>query len=202
MTANDIIDDILRREGPQYTNRPNDRGGPTKYGVTQATLSRYRGRPVSPADVQSLTEPEARAIYLKDYVVGPGFLGIKDERLRALMVDCRVNHSPKPPMTWLQKAVGVAQDGVLGPATLAAVNAATDRNWRRVFADVIADRTSYYGMLVTKDPTQAENAHGWNNRAGEFIRMLGECPPAARLASMVQTATPTTERDAAVCHRK
>ena len=35
-----IIKEIIRREGG-YVNHPNDRGGPTKYGVTHKTLSRY-----------------------------------------------------------------------------------------------------------------------------------------------------------------
>ena len=33
MTVDQMIDDILRREGG-YVNHPADKGGPTKYGIT------------------------------------------------------------------------------------------------------------------------------------------------------------------------
>ena len=29
----EMIDDILKREGSAYTDHPKDRGGPTRYGV-------------------------------------------------------------------------------------------------------------------------------------------------------------------------
>ncbi len=70
-TPHDIISDILRREGDRYTNHPADRGGPTKYGITLLTLAAYRDAmnaggehpSATAADVERLTEVEARAIY-------------------------------------------------------------------------------------------------------------------------------------------
>ena len=39
MTTEQVITDILRREGwPKYTNRAADKGGPTKGGITLETL--------------------------------------------------------------------------------------------------------------------------------------------------------------------
>ena len=63
-TIEQILDDILRREGG-YVNHPADRGGPTNFGITAQTLGSWRklGRPATAAEVQALTEPEARAIY-------------------------------------------------------------------------------------------------------------------------------------------
>jgi lysozyme family protein len=46
-----------------YSNHPRDNGGPTNHGITQATLSAWRGRPVSVQEVQKLTTAEAVEIY-------------------------------------------------------------------------------------------------------------------------------------------
>jgi lysozyme family protein len=65
MNARQIIDDIIRREGGAV-DHPSDRGGQTKYGITKATLSEYRGRQVSGVELFALTEQEAREIYQKN----------------------------------------------------------------------------------------------------------------------------------------
>jgi hypothetical protein len=69
-TPDEMIDDILAREGG-FVNHPADRGGPTNFGVTQATLASWRGREATIDDVRSLTIDEARDIYRTKYYVGP-----------------------------------------------------------------------------------------------------------------------------------
>ena len=56
----------LKFEGG-YADNPSDPGGATNMGVTRATLARVRGRPVSKAEVASLTRAEAADIYRKFY---------------------------------------------------------------------------------------------------------------------------------------
>ena len=58
-SVDEMIDDILRREGG-YVNHPADRGGPTNYGITQKTLSRYIGRAALTSEVKNLSEDVAR----------------------------------------------------------------------------------------------------------------------------------------------
>ncbi len=120
MSIDALIDDILVREGG-FVDHPADRGGPTHYGITQATLSRWRQQPVTVQDVQALTLEEARAIYRHDYIERPGFLRIPDERLRALLVDWGVHSGPQTAIRALQRVLGVRLDGVLGPQTLASL---------------------------------------------------------------------------------
>ena len=58
---------ILRVEGG-YTNDPRDRGGPTLWGVTQATYDRWRGmQGLPPAPVAQMREEEMREIYRRLY---------------------------------------------------------------------------------------------------------------------------------------
>ncbi|SMF92339.1 Predicted Peptidoglycan domain-containing protein [Azospirillum oryzae] len=178
-----IIDTILRREGwPRYTDRSSDRGGPTKGGITLATLAAWRKRPVIAADVAALDEAEVRTIYRARYIEEPGFAGITDDALRALIIDSGVNHGTARAGTWLQDAVNdlagrpvLKVDGAVGPKTLAAVNSGDAAGlWRSVFVQ----RMRFYGQIITGDARKrgrteddALNAAGWLNRLAEFMEV-------------------------------
>lgn len=165
MNADRVIDDILRREGG-YVDHPADRGGPTKYGITQATLAAWRGRAVTAVDVQALTQDEAREIYAEEYIRKPGFDRVNGERLSAFLVDSAVNHGPATAAKFLQRALGVSADGVIGPATRSALY---NSDPVRIFHRALAERAKFYGRLITDDPSQAPFAAGWMNRLAEFI---------------------------------
>lgn len=168
-TLRDVLDDILANEGSTYTDRPEDRGGPTKYGITQATLSAYRGRPCTALEVENLSEAEARAIYTQRYVRGPGFTKIIDDKLMALAVDCAVLHGQKRAVRWLQEIVGTTADGVLGPKTAEAINRG---DAHRLYLKLIATRVRFLGRLITDDKRQAVFAAGWANRVARFLEVL------------------------------
>lgn len=165
MTLNDIIDGILEREGG-FVDHLADLGGATKYGITRATLTDWRGRPVSVDDVRNLTEDEARQIYREQYIVRPGFLSIQNEAVRALVVDCAVNHGVLRAVKMLQHSAHVFTDGILGPNTIAAVNRMTPA---ALYRRLCAARVKLYGEIITKNPSQAAFAAGWANRIAAFI---------------------------------
>lgn len=162
-----IIDEIIEREGREYTDHPADRGGPTKFGITQATLSDWHGRPASVAEVRALTEPTARAIYRERYILKPGFSLITNARTRVFLIDSGVNHGPADPIGWLQQIVAVKLDGDLGPQTARAANNSLPKE--RLFERLVAKRIRHYGRLITDDPSQAVFAHGWMNRVARFL---------------------------------
>ena len=113
---------VLAFEGG-FVNHPLDPGGATNLGITRATLARARGRPVTIAHVRALTRTEAASIYRRFYwnVVRaddlPGGLDLA-------AFDLAVNAGPVRAARLLQRALGVPQDGVIGPRTLAAARAA------------------------------------------------------------------------------
>lgn len=166
MTDKDIIDGILQHEGSAYTNVPGDRGGPTRYGITLKTLAAWRKVPVLPTDVQLLTEEEARAIYADLYIKRPRYDLIKDDLLRALVVDCGVNSGVRAATSWLQQALGVVTDGSIGPTTLATLDAIPPA---AVYLRLCAIRVRFYGTIISHDPSQAAFAAGWANRVAQFI---------------------------------
>lgn len=160
---NEIITDILKAEGwDTYTNHPADRGGPTKWGITEAA---YGG------DVRNITEAEARLFYHRKYIVEPRFDEINPTFLMALVVDAAVNHGTKRAAKWLQRAVGVTQDGYVGQQTLAALRG---QDFHVTALKFLSYRVKFYGYLVTRDPSQAVFAHGWNNRAAKWLERLAE----------------------------
>lgn len=170
---NDILDDIRRREGDRYTNHPADRGGPTKYGITQATLSRWRGRPVSAQDVMELTWAEAQKIYRAEYIERPGWHMIQHQPLAHMLVDIQVNGGQ--PGRWLQEAAnelgaGLRVDGDAGPQTRAAVNKLINEGYAyRLYVEVFLRRVKYYGRLVARDPSQSVFINEWLARACEYL---------------------------------
>ena len=170
MTVDQILDDLIRREGG-YVHDPADRGGPTKYGITQRTLQTWRGQVVTPTDVRQLTADEARAIYQRRYVDAPGFATLPDP-LRAQVIDDAVLSGPRQAVKDVQRAIGgVTVDGQLGPTTRAALDAA---GARLVHARLIQARAVRLARIVQRDPTQARFLSGWLTRATGFTEDLAD----------------------------
>ena len=165
MPIDDIVGDILLREGG-WVDHEADRGGATNMGVTLPTLSDWLGRQATIEDLKALTEADARTLYTELYITKPGFGFIPNQKMLALVVDMSVNHGLKAAVKMLQRAVGTEDDGVLGPKTKDAVQAA---NYGQLYLRLCAERVRFYGRLITKNPSQSVFAAGWANRAAEFI---------------------------------
>jgi lysozyme family protein len=165
MTNDDIIAAILKHEGG-FVNHPEDRRGPTSFGITQDTLSAWRGELVTELDIKALTEAEAKEIYLAVYLYGPGFGKIGNGPLRHLAVDSGVQHGSERVVRWIQTLVGATVDGKLGPRTAAAINAAEPVP---LFKRLLARRIRFYGGLISAASSQAVFAAGWANRAASFL---------------------------------
>lgn len=168
MTDEDIVTDILRREGG-YVNDPADAGGPTMYGITQATLAEWRGKPVTTKDVAALTEKEARDIYMDRYLIKSGLTLILSDPIRAAVVDMAVNHGVYQAVRSFQRVLGVKEDGIIGPVTLGKMD---DMSERSVLAHLAAERVRLYGRIISSKPDQARFAAGWLNRVAEFVEAL------------------------------
>lgn len=112
---------VLREFEGGYVNDPDDPGGATNAGVTQAVYDAYRrdiGQPRRP--VRQIAEGEISAIYRERY-----WDAVRGDQLPygidANTYDAGVNSGPSRGGKWLQKALGtVAVDGAIGPLTVAA----------------------------------------------------------------------------------
>ncbi|MGZ8363167.1 MAG: glycoside hydrolase family 108 protein [Caulobacteraceae bacterium] len=160
----------LAREGG-YADHPSDRGGPTNFGITAATLGAWRklGRAATAEEVRALTRPEARDIYRQMFIRDPAFDGVEDEALRAILIDTGVLHGPGRAARWLQEALGVTVDGDVGAQTLSALKR-TDAG--AIARAVLGKRIRRIGETVRRDPRQAVFAAGWLNRAADLLALI------------------------------
>lgn len=161
-----IIDDLIEREGGYNRNNPADRGGPTKYGITKALLSSWRGVPATVDDVKNLTKGEAYSIYQEKFLKEINLDLIPDDVTRAHLFDAAVLHSPRRAITFLQETLGVEQDGLLGPKTLYALGYYLDHggSWKEINDNLVKQRLGLVRNLAEKDPTQKQNLPQWEKR--------------------------------------
>lgn len=135
---------VLHYEGG-YSDHAEDPGGATNHGITHITLEAWRGKSVTKADVAALSLDEARAIYRKNYWDTCRCDDLPPA-LAFMTFDCAVNQGVGRASRFLQAAVGAAQDGAIGPKTIAAVKAADPR---KAVTEYAARRMVHYGELST-----------------------------------------------------
>lgn len=161
MNDKDIVNRIIQAEGG-FVDHPDDRGGPTNFGITQKTLSAYRRKPATLADVRALTREEAFEIYTEQYI--KPFNWIQDERMRYFVINCGVQHGVSWAIKALQTALGVSADGVIGPVTV------TARMNHDTFLTLIALRAAHYGDIIFRNSSQRAFAAGWFYRLSKDLR--------------------------------
>lgn len=165
MSIDALIDRLLEREGG-YVDHVADHGGPTNFGITQATLSEWRGKPVTAFQVKTMQKDEARQIYKARYFTKPGFDAVPDPGAQELLFDYGVNSGPGTAVKALQTILSVQADGQIGPQTRSAIAAVT--NWPAVYNALIAQRSQFFLGIIGRDVSQAVFALGWRNRLNEF----------------------------------
>jgi lysozyme family protein len=133
----------LTEEGG-YSDNPADAGGPTNFGITQATLSAWRGYYCTAEEVENLSEIEAEDIYESHYwnTVYGNVLPIGVD---LLVFDFGVNTGPSHSVKMLQNIVGVKADGMIGPISLLAMKGAGTTN---LINSLSQAHTAYYQSLA------------------------------------------------------
>lgn len=160
---------VLTHEGG-YTNNPHDPGGPTNFGITIYDARKYAaeygwitGRRVTAVDVRAMPLWFAKKVYKAKY-----WDAQRCDDLPAgvdyAVFDYGVNSGIGRSKKVLQRAVGVKDDGVIGPATLAAVAA---RKPEAIIDFICAERLAFLKRLRTW-PVFGK---GWGRRVAE-VRML------------------------------
>ena len=64
-----------------------------------------------------------------------------------------------------QKMLGVKQDGIVGPQTLAALNA---KDPKEFFLEIRAEREAFFNRIVKSRPANAKFLRGWLRRLGSI----------------------------------
>lgn len=100
MAIDKIIDGVLAVE-KGFVDHPNDRGGPTNWGITQ-TVARANGYT---GDMRSMPESFARQVYHKRYITEPKFDKVAEINLAIgeELIDTGVNMGPGKAAEFLQR---------------------------------------------------------------------------------------------------
>lgn len=177
---------VLVHEGT-WADHPDDPGGATMKGITLATFrGYYKNNRLTKDDLRNITDAQLREIYRKRY-----WDAVKGDDLPLgvdyAVFDFAVNSGPSRAAKFLQKIVGVTQDGQIGPQTLAAV--LTPSRPVAIITALCAARLAWLRTLRT----YAVFGRGWKARvedvAAHASQMIGNRPRPA--PPPAQPAAPT-----------
>ena len=179
------LDFVLRHEGG-FVDHPDDPGGATNFGITLGTYrhwERRNGR-AEPGveDLRAIAPARVAEIYFHDYwrACHAPDLPI---HLAFVVFDMGVNAGPARAIRLFQQTLGVAVDGIVGPRTLAAVDAR--QSDAACLDDYTARRLTYYGRLSTFSTFGL----GWARRAVACHREAEARAPWRREEAPSQTPT-------------
>ena len=160
--------ELLKHEGG-YVNHPQDPGGRTNLGVTQAVWEDWIDRAVTEENMKALTPAKVAPLYRELY-----WDRIKADKLPSgvdyCVFDAAVNSGVSRAAKWLQTTVGAVADGVIGEQTLKQVLLT---NPQMLIDKYAANRLAFLQKLTTW-PTFGK---GWERRVEEVrvtaLKMCG-----------------------------
>lgn len=173
MNIEDLIDEVIGREGG-YSNHPADRGGATRWGITEkvARANGYAG------DMRVLPRETAAAIYRRLYWQKPGYdrVAARMPLVAAELFDTGVNMGTAVATNFLQRVLNalnrgatdypdIAVDGLIGPRTMASVDGFLAKRGaageRVVVKALNALQGARYMALAESRPANEAFLYGW-----------------------------------------
>lgn len=154
---------IVNLEGG-YVDHENDRGGKTKYGITERLARKYGYE----GDMKNLAISEAKKIYKKAFWEKYDLNKIEDDQLAGRVFSFGINAGMTRVIRKLQEGYNlltdsnISEDGLIGPETLKAINSFNESD--RLIDVVKALQAEYYIDIVRNDSSQHVFLAGWLNR--------------------------------------
>lgn len=155
MNFHEAFEILLGHEG-ELSAHPQDRGGLTKFGISQ--------RAYPDEDIVNLTVERAKELYLRDYWKPVGCEHVP-EGIRFDLFDMAVNSGLLAATRTLQRACGVVADGKIGPLTMKAIQ---DMDPIRLAARFNGHRLAYMASLRT----WPSFGRGWAGRIATNLARL------------------------------
>ena len=152
---------MLKHEGG-YVFHEKDPGGMTNLGVTKRVWESWVGHAVDEKQMRALTPALVAPLYKKKYwdrVSGDEL----PTGLDMAVFDFAVNSGVVRAAKMLQELLGVTQDGVIGPQTLAKV---VEKDSSQLIADYNAKRLAFLQALPHWDTF----GRGWGRRVAEVTQ--------------------------------
>lgn len=153
MTFDDVFERVIAHEGG-YVNDLKDPGGETNFGISK--------RAYPNVNIKSLSRADARELYRRDYW-SRARCDEYDPAIGFQLFDAAVNSGIENAVRFLQRAVDVADDGFVGPRTIAAINLAA-------VPDVLVRFNAERLEFLTKLSTWDRFGRGWARRIAGNLR--------------------------------
>lgn len=153
MTFDDVFDRVIGHE-KGYVNDPNDPGGETNWGISK--------RSYPSEDIRNMTRDKAKVIYRRDF-----WSRVNGDKLHDgvayQLFDFAINSGVETAIRYLQRAIGVADDGAWGPISQVAADTMTE-------SDTIMRLCGERLMFMTKLSNWPSHGKGWARRvAGNLL---------------------------------
>lgn len=160
---------VLRWEGG-FVDDPDDPGGRTNKGVTQAVYNDWRAaQGLAAQDVKNITDADVESIYDANYWQRARSNELQSP-LSLVHFDTAVNMGVKRAVRFLQQSVGCGVDGDFGQGTLKAVGSCDQGT---AVIEYCKAREAFYRKLAEEKPTLAKFLKGWLNRLNSLRKEAG-----------------------------
>jgi lysozyme family protein len=161
----EIFNHILKVEGG-YVFHPDDRGGPTNYGITIKTYSEYLCRPVEKEEMKELTPEIAKDIYKRLYWDKLNLDELHYDTMALVIFDQAVNRGVRAAAKQAQLVLSkfkkvLLLDGIFGPETIRLLNEVPFYEFNREF---LQESELFYIKFALGNPDQMKFLVGWVNR--------------------------------------
>lgn len=144
-----------------YTNDTIDPGGETKWGISKRAFPHE--------DIKNLTKDRAKQLAHLNYWIPADcdkliYLNLPLSAIATFdaAYNCGVGTSKK----FIQRYLGVTDDGIIGMATTSKLLMQTDL---KIVVGILEERKKYYVSIIEKNPKLNKFKNGWNNRV-ETVR--------------------------------
>jgi lysozyme family protein len=128
------LKEVLKHEGG-WADHPKDPGGATMRGVTLANFRRFVKPNATKDDLRKITDAQLQSVYKQHYWNAVRASELPDG-LDYAVFDYAVNSGPAQAIKHLQRAIGVNEDGKIGPQTLKAIGAHTVKDVINSLSDI------------------------------------------------------------------
>jgi hypothetical protein len=150
-----------------YSNHKNDRGGKTKYGITQAVAKNY--------GIEDLTIEQAKEIYYKKYYLKNKLDKVDNVKIALSIFDFVVNSGlygiRKAQQALKELGYKITIDGVIGEQTLKYLNLVNENKFLAKYHEL---QIKFYNTLANSKTSQKVFLKGWLNRVNSKIKYIKE----------------------------
>jgi len=155
---------LRRWEGNKFVCDPDDMGGATKGGVTLDTFQMVFGADKTAEDLKNMTEDQWRHVMKDHFWDKCKADDIKNQSVAEIFVDWCINAGIGK-VVYVQNMVGTDPDGVVGPKTIAAINAADQA---RLHRRIKLARAKRFLNQIEAKTSQMKYFNGWFARLIDF----------------------------------